>query len=53
MKILALHQGCFDLLCHAAADILLAGIDVIVPLFQSYAIDRFITANTLSGLGPE
>lgn len=32
-------------------NILLAGIDVIVPLFQSYAIDRFITANTLSGLG--
>ena len=32
-------------------NILLAGIDVIVPLFQSYAIDRFITADTLSGLG--
>ena len=32
-------------------NILLAGIDVIVPLFQNYAIDRFITANTLSGLG--
>lgn len=32
-------------------NILLAGIDVIVPLFQSYAIDRFITPDTLNGLG--
>ena len=32
-------------------NILLAGIDVIVPLFQSYAIDRFITRDTLQGLG--
>ncbi len=32
-------------------NIVLAGIDVIVPLFQSYAIDRFITRDTLQGLG--
>lgn len=31
-------------------NILLAGVDVIVPLFQSYAIDNFITPNTLEGL---
>ena len=31
-------------------NILLAGVDVIVPLFQSYAIDNFITLNTLEGL---
>ncbi len=31
-------------------NILLAGIDVVVPLFQSYAIDRFITPDTLQGL---
>ena len=32
-------------------NIVLAGVDVIVPLFQSYAIDRFITAGTQKGLG--
>ncbi len=31
-------------------NIVLAGIDVIVPLFQSYAIDRFITPGTRNGL---
>lgn len=29
----------------------LAGIDVVVPLFQSYAIDRFITVESLDGIG--
>ncbi len=32
-------------------NIFLAGIDVAVPLFQSYAIDRFIIPDTLEGLG--
>lgn len=32
-------------------NIVLAGVDVIVPLFQSYAIDRFITAGTQKRLG--
>lgn len=32
-------------------NIFLAGVDVIVPLFQSYAIDRFITPDSLEGLG--
>ncbi len=31
-------------------NIFLAGIDVAVPLFQSYAIDHFITADRLTGL---
>lgn len=31
-------------------NIFLAGIDVVVPLFQSFAIDRFITADSLAGL---
>jgi len=31
-------------------NIFLAGIDVVVPLFQSYAIDHFITADRLTGL---
>ncbi len=31
-------------------NIFLAGIDVVVPLFQSYAIDHFITVNKLTGL---
>lgn len=31
-------------------NILLAGVDVVVPLFQSYAIDRFITPNSLEGM---
>lgn len=31
-------------------NILLAGVDVVVPLFQSYAIDRFITPNSLEGI---
>ena len=29
----------------------LAGIDVVVPLFQSYAIDHFITVESLAGIG--
>ena len=32
-------------------NLLLAGVDVIVPLFQSYAIDRFITPESVDGLG--
>lgn len=32
-------------------NIFLAGIDVVVPLFQSYAIDHFITAESLEGIG--
>ena len=32
-------------------NVFLAAVDILVPLFQSYAIDRFITADTLSGLG--
>lgn len=32
-------------------NLILAGIDVLVPLFQSYAIDNFIAVNTLKGLG--
>ncbi len=32
-------------------NIFLAGIDVVVPLFQSYAIDHFITAECLEGIG--
>ncbi len=32
-------------------NIFLAGVDVIVPLFQSYAIDRLITPGSLEGLG--
>lgn len=31
-------------------NLILAGIDVLVPLFQSYAIDRFIAADTLKGI---
>ncbi len=31
-------------------NIFLAGVDVVVPLFQSYAIDRFITSGSLDGL---
>lgn len=31
-------------------NIFLAGVDVVVPLFQSYAIDHFITPDTLDGL---
>lgn len=31
-------------------NILLAGVDIVVPLFQSYAIDRFIIPDTLEGL---
>ena len=33
-------------------NIFLAGVDILVPLFQSYAIDRFIVADTLEGLVP-
>lgn len=32
-------------------NIFLAGIDVVVPLFQSHAIDHFITAESLDGIG--
>ena len=31
-------------------NIFLAGIDVVVPLFQSYAIDHFITVESLEGI---
>ena len=31
-------------------NLILAGIDALVPLFQSYAIDNFIALNTLKGL---
>ncbi|MFR2644965.1 MAG: ABC transporter ATP-binding protein [Blautia coccoides] len=31
-------------------NLILAGIDVLVPLFQSYAIDNFLALNTLKGL---
>lgn len=33
-------------------NIFLAAVDVLTPLFQSYAIDHFITKDTLAGLGP-
>ena len=33
-------------------NIFLAGVDVLTPLFQSYAIDHFITRDTLDGLQP-
>lgn len=32
-------------------NVLLAAVDVLVPLFQSYAIDHFITPDTLDGIG--
>ena len=32
-------------------NIFLAGVDVLTPLFQSYAIDHFIVPDTLEGLG--
>lgn len=32
-------------------NILLAGVDVLVPLFQSFAIDRFIVPATINGIG--
>lgn len=32
-------------------NILLAGVDVLVPLFQSYAIDHFIVPDTADGIG--
>ena len=32
-------------------NIFLAGVDVLTPLFQSYAIDHFIVPNTLQGIG--
>lgn len=34
-----------------ALNILLAGVDILVPLFQSYAIDHFIVPDTLAGIG--
>lgn len=33
-------------------NIFLAAVDILVPLFQSYAIDHFITRNTLDGIRP-
>lgn len=33
-------------------NVFLAGVDVLTPLFQSYAIGHFITQDTLSGLQP-
>ncbi|MCI8505888.1 MAG: ABC transporter ATP-binding protein [Lachnospiraceae bacterium] len=33
-------------------NIFLAGVDILVPLFQSYAIDHFIVTDTLDGLTP-
>lgn len=33
-------------------NVFLAAVDVLTPLFQSYAIDHFITRNTLNGLQP-
>lgn len=33
-------------------NVFLAGVDLLVPLFQSYAIDHFITKDTLQGLEP-
>ncbi|MDC7287995.1 ABC transporter ATP-binding protein/permease [Blautia schinkii] len=33
-------------------NLFLAGVDIVVPLFQSYAIDHFITPNHLNGLSP-
>lgn len=33
-------------------NIFLAGVDILVPLFQSYAIDHFIVRDTLDGLAP-
>ncbi len=33
-------------------NIFLAAVDILVPLFQSYAIDHFITADTLDGIRP-
>ena len=32
-------------------NILLAGVDILVPLFQSYAIDTFIIPGNMEGLG--
>ena len=32
-------------------NILLAGVDILVPLFQSYAIDSFIIPDRMHGLG--
>ena len=32
-------------------NIFLAGVDVLTPLFQSYAIDHFIVPDTLEGIG--
>lgn len=34
-----------------AMNVLLAGVDVLVPLFQSFAIDRFIVPGKLDGIG--
>lgn len=33
-------------------NVFLAAVDILVPLFQSYAIDHFITLNTLEGIRP-
>ena len=42
------YTGLFVL--NICLNLILAGIDVLVPLFQSYAIDRFIAADTLKGI---
>ncbi|MDO4678876.1 MAG: ABC transporter ATP-binding protein [Blautia sp.] len=42
------YKGLFVL--NICLNLILAGIDVLVPLFQSYAIDRFIAADTLKGI---
>lgn len=42
------YKGVFVL--NICLNLILAGIDVLVPLFQSYAIDRFIAADTLKGI---
>ena len=42
------YTGLFVL--NICLNLILAGIDVLVPLFQSYAIDRFIAADILKGI---
>ncbi len=42
------YKGLFVL--NICLNLILAGIDVLVPLFQSYAIDRVIAADTLKGI---
>ena len=42
------YRGLFVL--NICLNLVLAGIDVLVPLFQSYAIDHYIAAGTLQGI---